>query len=146
VKKVAGADAAQSVYRAGDNLSRADRNEGNGRIMGFISKSFSVKKLASSLRRKKDLDKRAGANRGANNAAQGSAVATLDRYIYDNLYIPIVRDGRVPIRGLDIARLTEDELNKLSDALTRCNTREYVRLGLIFESLRPAASQKQMFI
>jgi hypothetical protein len=114
--------------------------------MGFISKSFSVKKLASSLRRKKDLGKRAGHNHGANNAAQSYAVAALDRYIYDNLYIPIVRDGRVPVGNFDIARLTEDEFNKLADALTRCNTHEYVRLGLIFESLRPAASQKQMFI
>jgi hypothetical protein len=115
--------------------------------MGFISKSYSVRKLTYSLRRKKGLTVCAGRNSGANSGVQGRPAAdTLDRYIYDNLFIPIVRDGRIPIRGLDIARLTNGEFDKLADALTHCSTDEYNKLGLVFASLRPAADTNRGFI
>jgi hypothetical protein len=106
-----------------------------------MSRTFSVKAMARSLRRRKGVEARAG-----DGSAQRRSADALDRYIYDNLYIPIVRDGVIPIRDLDIARLTDDEFEKLEQALDHCSTPEYVRLGFVFESLPPAAAQKQAFI
>jgi hypothetical protein len=115
--------------------------------MGFISKSFSVRAVARSLRRKKGFAERAGNGHDANGGAQEShAAETLDKYICDNLYIPIIRDDRIPVKGFDITRLTEDEFNKLERALSQCGAHEYIKLGLIFKSLVPTADTERRFI
>jgi hypothetical protein len=109
--------------------------------MGFISNCYDLQALATALRRERGQ----GALRVSAPGAR-EAVEALDPYIYDKLFIPIIRNGEIPIRGLDIYRVTDTELAKLSDALTKSEIPTYVKCGLIFKSLHPAASDKQIFI
>jgi hypothetical protein len=112
------------------------------KVMSFISTTYSVKALVTALRRKRGL----GERRVSSPQSAREAVKALDPYIYEKLFIPIVRDGKVPVRGLDIYRVTESELRKLYELLTKSAIPEYVKCGLIFESPPPASSGKPIFI
>jgi hypothetical protein len=104
-------------------------------------KSFDTKKLA------RMLGKEPGAQNNISAGEPGNVVqARLDAYVYQRLFLPIATDTPISLKGLDFARITRETLEDLADALYNCDIFDLLRLGNAFASMRPAVSEKQMFI
>jgi hypothetical protein len=112
--------------------------------MGFIKNTFNVKKLTTDLRRKKDLSERKHIPRGRDFG--GFSAEDLSPYIFERLYLPILRHDSIPLTGLDMGRVTFDDIRLLANVLDCSAVHEYVKLGDVFSSLRPAASARMSFI
>ena len=110
--------------------------------MGFITNTFSVKKCVTGLRRKKGS---VMFSPGAKTSGR-ELLGKLDPYIYEKLFLPILMTGKIRIKDVDIARISDDDMELLSDALSRSNTPDFLKVGLAFCSLEPAAQVTPTFI
>lgn len=110
--------------------------------MGFISKQFDMKMLARKLHRKQPLPEYLAKT----DANRQETIGDLDDYLFQQLFLPIVRYGSVPIASLDIVRISHEDINLLAEALDNCAALDLFQLGDAFTALPPAASPKSMFI
>lgn len=110
--------------------------------MGFIATSTDVKKLAYKLRRKKGLTPAdQTAIRGMAHTAQD-----LTPYVYEKLFLPIIRTEKIPLDGLDLALVTEEDIELLTNVLSNSKAHEYIVLGILFNDMAPAAVKQSVFI
>ncbi|MDR0863031.1 MAG: hypothetical protein LBN30_09715 [Oscillospiraceae bacterium] len=108
--------------------------------MGFITNTFDVKTLVGGLRAEKGAPVTAGG--GGHNLAR----ATLDPYIYERLYLPIVQEGVIPVADLDFARITDAAIASLESALEASDKNNYLKLGNAITALPPSSARKSIFI
>lgn len=110
--------------------------------MGFISKTFDLKKMARKL-------SKATPSEGkpiAVHDGQRLAVQDLDDYIYRQLLLPIIRREKVPTAGLDFGKISVEDIDELTEVLHNCETFELFHLGDAFTSMPPAAARNSTFI
>jgi hypothetical protein len=109
--------------------------------MGFIKTEFNLKRFADALRAGKGVPVTDGTHVGYKIAQE-----MLTPYIFERLYIPILRDGVIPIAGLDFSLLTDEVIDGLESALSVTAVENYIRLGFRISELAPSAARKSVFI
>jgi len=111
--------------------------------MGFITTTLDVKRLAYKLRRKKGLTP--AAQSAVSDAVRAKA-QDLPVYVYEKLFLPIIRTQTIPLDGLDLALVTDEDIDQLSEVLGRSRAHEYTMLGVLFNDMAPAAAKQSIFI
>jgi hypothetical protein len=110
--------------------------------MGNISKSFDMKKLARGLCRAKPVS----AEENAGGCAARSPVTALDPYVYERLFLPILKTGNLPLKALDLGRIGYEDIGALGEALYDSAVFDLIDIGEMFRSIRPCVSTGRMFI
>jgi len=111
--------------------------------MGFIANTFDVKTLARKLRRKKGLPP------ADSIVVRDMARATahdLAPYVYERLYLPIIRTEKIPLDDLDFSLVSDEDIELLTEVLRHSRAHEYSMLGVLFNDMAPAAVKQSTFI
>jgi len=111
--------------------------------MGFIATSLDVKKLARKLRRMK------GQPPAVPIVVRDMARATaqdLEPYVYERLFLPIIRTEKIPLDGLDLSQITDEDIELLTEVLRNSKAHEYIVLGVVFNDMAPSATKQSVFI
>jgi len=111
--------------------------------MGFIATSLDIKKLAYKLRRKKGLPP---ADQIVVRDMERATAQDLAPYVYERLYLPIIRTEKIPLDGLDLALVTDEDIDLLTNVLGNSKAHEYIVLGVVFSDMAPAAVKQSTFI
>ena len=111
--------------------------------MGFIATTLDVKKLAYKLRRKKGLPP---TDQIVIRDMARATAQNLEPYVYERLYLPIIRTEKIPLDGLDLARVSDDDIELLTEVLLNSKAHEYIVLGVVFNDMAPAAVKQSTFI
>lgn len=75
--------------------------------MGFITNVLDLKKLAKNLDRKTAI--------AVTDNAEHDERFGLDEYISQKIFLPMLVDGVIPIAGLDIGRITDEDIEQVYD-------------------------------
>jgi len=111
--------------------------------MGFIATTLDVKKLAYKLHRKKGLPP---ADQIIVRDMARATAQDLDPYVYERLFLPIIRTEKIPLDGLDLALVTDEDIELLTNVLRNSKAHEYIVLGVVFNDMAPAAVKQSTFI
>ncbi len=112
--------------------------------MGFITHNFDVRKFARNLDRKPAVSERISPSSTSGDKKNNAGVE-LAEYVYENLFLPIITDGIIPLARLEFGRISDKDIYDLGEALDNC---DYKMLDFwhVMESFRPSPVVRKIMI
>ena|GEM_PF-4370680 len=112
--------------------------------MGFITNILDVAKLARSLDRKAARPDREPHTAIGKNASEAQALHISD-YIHENVFLPILSEGIIPIARLDFDNISEGDIDALQDVFENCDF-DMLNFCAVLETFPPSAVTRKIII
>ena len=109
--------------------------------MGILSNALTVASLVAGLQREPGMEVDGDESCGAL-----SAKKLLNPYLYDNIFLPIITKGTIPVARLDFSRVTSDDIKLIESVLEADDSASYIGITEKIVKLRPSVSNLRTFI